>query len=95
MAGFAAFQLFGQNITDLVELGGFAALTGNDQRRTCLIDQDRVDLVDNTIMKRSLYKLFFINNHVITKIIKAKLIIGDISNVTIIGGTALLRLHVI
>ena len=46
-------------------------------------------------MKISLYKLLFIDNHVITKIIKSKFIIGYISDVRTICSTALFRLHVI
>ena len=46
-------------------------------------------------MKLTLYKLLLINNHVVTQVIKAQLIIGDIGNITSICCTSLLRLHVI
>ena len=39
-AGFTTLQLFCQNVTDFVQFCGLAALTGNDQRCTCLVDQD-------------------------------------------------------
>ena len=46
-------------------------------------------------MQISLYKLFLINNHVVTKVVKTKLVICHIGNVTAIGSPALLRLHVV
>ena len=37
-----------------VQLGGFAALSGNNQRCSCLVDQDGVDLVDDTVKQAPL-----------------------------------------
>jgi hypothetical protein len=45
----AALHLVCQNICGLVQLGGFAALSGNNQRCSCLVNQDGVDLVDDTV----------------------------------------------
>ena len=44
------FHLTGQNIACLVKTGGFAAHTGNDQRRTGFIDQDGVHLIDDGVV---------------------------------------------
>ena len=38
MAGFSTLQLLCKDIANLIQLGGLAALTGNDQRSTSLID---------------------------------------------------------
>ena len=88
-----AFQLSRQNVADFIQLGGFSALSGNDQRRTRLIDQYGVHLIDDGIVKISLHQLFFINDHVVTKVIKAQLIIGHVSNVAGILSAALIVFH--
>ena len=83
-ARLAAFQLSCKDITDFIQLRRLAALTGNNQRCTRLIDQNRVDLIDNCVGKLSLYQLFLVDNHVVTQIIESQLIvryIGDIARV--------------
>ena len=95
MAGLTTLQLLCKDITYFIKLGGFAALSGNDQRCTCLIDQDGVDLIDDTVVKISLNKLFFIDNHVITKVIESKFVVGNVCDVTSICRTAFFRLHVV
>ena len=95
MAGFSTLQLLCKNIADLIQLGGLAALTGNDQRGTRLINQDGVDLIDDTVVKITLYQLLLVDNHVITKVIESKLVIGNISNVAVVCCTALFRLHIV
>ena len=95
MAGFTTFQLLCKDITHFIELRGLTALSGNDQRCTCLIDQDRVDLIDDTVVQISLYQLFFIDDHVITKVIKSQFVISYISNIASVCCTALFRFHVV
>ena len=95
MAGLTTLQLLCKDITYFIKLGGFAALSGNDQRCTCLIDQDGVDLIDDTVVKISLNKLFFIDNHVVTKVIESKFVVGNVCDVTSICRTAFFRLHVV
>ncbi len=51
------------------------------KRCSCLIDQNGVDLIDDTVVQISLYQLFFIDNHVITQIIKSKFVVRYISNI--------------
>src|SRR5699024_9893929 len=95
MAGLAALKLLGQDIADFIELGGVAALTGNDQRGTGLVDKHGVHLVDDTVVKFSLYKLFLVDYHVVTKVIKSQLVIGHIGDVASVSRTSLLRLHIV
>ena len=90
-----ALHLLGQHVTDLIKFGRLPALTGNDQRGTCFIDQYGVDLIDDGIMQTAQYQLLFIDDHVVTKIVKTKLIIRNIGNIAIICGTAFIRLHII
>ena len=95
MAGLTTLQLLCKDIAHFVKLGGLAALSGNDKRCTCLIDQDGVDLIDDTVVKVSLNKLFFVDNHVVTKVIKTKLVVGYVCDIASVCRTALFRLHVV
>ena len=62
----AAFHLFGKDITGLIKPGGFPALSGNNQGRSCLINQYGVNLIDDGIMQVTKHKLLLINDHVIS-----------------------------
>ena len=84
-----------QDITGFIKSRGFAALTGDNKRCTRLINQYRVNLIDNCKMKISKYELFLVDYHIVTQIIKAKLIVGHIGDITVISLTALLCLHII
>ena len=95
MAGFSTLQLLCKDIANLIQLGGFTTLTGNDQRCTCLINQNGVNLVDDTVVKVTLYQLLLVDNHVITKIVKSKFVISNVSNITVICLAAFFRLHVV
>ena len=88
-------QLSYENITHLIQFSWLATLTGNDKWCSRLIDQYRIHLIDDRIMKTSLYKLLLVYNHVITQIIKSKFIISCIRNVTVICLTALIIIHII
>ena len=77
-------HLLGKNITYLIKLGGFTALTGNDKGCSGFIDQYGVHLIDDSKMQVTQYQLGFVNDHVITQIVKSQLVIGDVSNITII-----------
>ena len=90
-----AFQLFCKNIAGFIQSCRLPALSGNDQRCSGLIDQNGIDLIDNCIMQSSLNQLFFINNHVISQIIKSKFIIRYISNIAIISLSSLVIVHLI
>ena len=70
----------------LVRLG--FGLTGNDQRRPCFIDQDRVNFVNNCKMVPALDHVFDTELQIITQIIKAEFIVGAVGHVCLIGKTA-------
>jgi hypothetical protein len=72
----------------------FAAILGrarDDQRRARLVDQDRIDLVDDGIGMAALHHLREFLLHVVPQIVEAKLVVGGIGDVAAIGG-ALFRL---
>ena len=88
--GFAALHGFCQHVAKLVELCRLSALTGNNKRRSGLVDQNRVYLIDDRVMQLSLNQLLLVDDHVVTQIIKSKLIIRHIGDVTGIGCPALI-----
>ena len=86
-------QLSRQHIADLVKLCGLPALAGNDQRRSGLIDEDRVHLVDDTVIQIPQNHLLFVDGHIVTKIVKAQLIVRHIGDIAVVGGLSFLRGH--
>ena len=86
-------KLTGQHIADLIELRGLSGLSGNDERCTCFIDQDGIDLIDDAVVKATKYLLVLIHRHVITEVVETELVIRDIGDITVIGGLTLLGGH--
>ena len=84
-----------KDIAGTVELGGFPALTGNDQWCSGLIDQYRIDLIDNGIVQVALNQIFFFDDHVVPQVIKSQFIVGDICDITVIGCPPLVVFHLI
>ena len=67
--------------------------TGDDQRCTGIIDQDGVDLIDDGVVMSTLYEVKRRGSHVITQVVKTKLIIRSERNITSIGLTALVAIR--
>ena len=84
-ARLAPLKLAREDIAGLVELGGLAALAGNDQRRPGLIDEDGVDLVDDREVQASLHQLLLVDDHVVPEVIKAELIVRHIRDIAVVG----------
>ena len=57
----------------------------NDQRRSGLIDKDRVDFVDNRIEQIALRTLVLGKHHVVAQIIKTELIVRAVGHIRSIG----------
>ena len=92
---FAALHLLCQNIAGLIDLGGLAALSGNDKRRARLVDQDRVYLVDDGVMEFPKNKVLLIDRHVITQVVKTEFVIGDIGDIAAVSLLPLLAAHAV
>ncbi len=58
---------------------------GNDERCTCIINKDGVNLINNGVVVRPLDQLFRVPGHIVTQVIKAKLIIGSECDVGEVG----------
>ena len=91
----AARKLSCQNIARLVQLCGLAALTGNDKRRSRLVDQHRVHLVDDGVVQIPEHKLLLVDHHIVTQVVKTKLIVRHVGDVAVVRLPALLRLHIV
>ena len=82
-------------VSQLVQVGGFGAGAGDNQRRPGLVNQNRVHFVYNGIMMSPLYLVFLTDGHVITQIVKPHLVIGSVGDVGGIGLPPLVRIEVV
>ncbi len=74
-----------QSVGSVIQFGGLFPLPGNNKRGPGLVYEDGVHLVHNGIMQIPLYHLLLVNHHVVTKVVKSKLIVGTIGYIAIIG----------
>ncbi len=77
-----------------VPLGGLVRRTGDDQRRTGLVDQDRVDLVHDREVVPALHELFLRPGHVVAQVVEAELVVGAVGDVAGVLLAPLGRAHV-
>ncbi len=88
--GAVSLQEFGHHQIDLgVKLGRLIGRPGNDQRRSRLIDQNRVHLIHDGKIERPLDHVLQPVFHVVAQIIKAELVVGAVGDIRGIGGAAL------
>ena len=74
----------------VVEVGGVGDLTRDDERRARLVDEDRVDLVDDRVVVAALGLVFARFAHVVAQVVEAELVVGAVGDV----GAVLNALHV-
>ena len=90
-------EILGDEVRDqlvdlAIELGGILRRAGNDQRRARLVDQDRIDLVDDRVVERPLHHLLEPELHVVAQIVEAELVVGAVGDV---GGVLVAALVVV
>ena len=78
-------QLRRHDIHAHVEIGGVLRLTGNDQRCARLVDQDRIDLVDDGVGQPALHFFGQLVDHVVAQVIEAEFVVGAVGNVGAVG----------
>ncbi len=78
-----------EGVDRVVEFRTVVERAGNDQRRTRLVDQDRVHFVDDRIIVAALDHLAALILHVIAQIIEAELVVGGVGDVAGVVGAAL------
>ena len=74
----------------VVEFGTIVERTGNDQRRARLVDEDRVDFVDDRIDVPALDHILQPVLHVVAQIVEAEFVVGAVGDVAVVGFLALL-----
>ena len=62
---------------------------GDDQRGAGLVDQDRVDLVDDREVVAALHQLVRRPRHVVAQVVEAELVVGAVGDVALVGGAVL------
>ncbi len=71
-----------------VQLGGVVALTADDQRRARLVDQDRVDFVDDREIEVALHHLVERPGHVVAQVVETDLVVRHVGDVAVVRGLA-------
>ena len=91
----AAFQTAHKAVRVLVHLGALLAASADDQRRSGLVDQNRVDLVDDRVMQRTLHHAFLVDAHIVAQVVKAEFIVRSVGDVRAIRIAALVRIEIV
>ena len=87
-------QRGGQLRERVVRLGRLLGLARDDQRRTRLVDQDRVDLVDDRVdVAAALRDLILRDREVVTQVVEAELGVRAVGDVALVCRQALFRRH--
>ena len=74
-------------------LGCGGRLAGDDQRRPRLVDQDRVDLVDDRVSVPALDGALERDRHVVAQVVEAELGVRAVGDVGLVGEAVLLGIH--
>ncbi len=82
-------ELRQQPIDAAIGFGGVFRAAGDDERRARLVDQDRIDLVDDAVEELALAHVLQAELHVVAQIVEAHLAVGAVGHVGAIGGLAL------
>src|SRR5436190_11114865 len=77
-----------------VHLGVVLGLTADDERRARLVDQDRVDLVDDRVRKAARDAVSGVLHHVVAQVVEAELVVGAVGDVGSVGGLLVFLRHV-
>ena len=76
-----------------VPLRGDVGRAGDDERRARLVDEDRVDLVDDAEVVAALHELGRVPGHVVAQVVEAELVVGAVGDVLGVLGPTLLGSH--
>src|SRR6185369_1156859 len=89
------FQVRNDRVGVFILVSGFVGWPGNDQRRSRLVDQNRINLVDDREVMTTLHTRGEVKLHIVAQVIKAKLVIGAVSDISGVRGLALEVVHVV
>ena len=81
----AAFELRDDLVDPVVLVGRLLGRPGDDQRRARLVDEDRVDLVDDGEEVAALHHGGEVELHVVAQVVEAELVVGAVGDVALVG----------
>ena len=90
---FLAHKHGGHGVHHLIKLHVVIGLAGNNQRRACFVDQNRIHFIHHGKCECALHFVVLVGYHIVAQIIKAKFVVGAIRDVGIVGALAEKRLH--
>ena len=79
----------------LVGVGRLGALTGDDERRARLVDENGVHLVHDGVGMPTLHALRSADHHVVAQVVEAELGVGAVGDVGRVGGALLIKRHAV
>ena len=79
----------------LVEVHVLVRGTGNDERSSCLIDEDGVHFVHDGKIVAALHKIRGVEFHVVAQVVEAELVVGAVGDVRGIGCPALVVVEIV
>ena len=88
-----ARELGHEVVEAVVERDVVLGLPRDDQRRARLVDQDRVDLVDDRVREPALHPLARLVDHVVAQVVEAELVVGAVGDVGGVGDLLLVVRH--
>ncbi len=91
----APLELRDDGVDPVVEVDGDLRRAGDDERRSCLVDEDRVDLVDDGVDVVPLHHTIELKLHVVAQVVEAELVVGSVGDVATVGVLALIVLDVV
>ena len=69
--------------------------TTDDERRTGVVDQDGVNLIDDGIVVLALHEVGGRHGHVVAEVVEAKLVVGTKGDIGLVGAAALLAVGLV
>src|SRR5207237_934205 len=78
-----------EGVDGVIEIRAVVERTGDDQRRTRLVDQDRVDFVDDGVEVAALDHVLQAVLHVVAQVVEAVFVVGAVGDIARIGFLAL------
>ena len=75
-----------------VDLGALLGRTRDDERRARLIDQDRIDLIDDRVGQRALHPILKPEGEIVAQVVETELVVGAVGDVAGIGRALLGRI---
>ena len=79
-----------QAVDGLIEVGLVLRRPRDDEGRAGLVDEDRIDFIDDGVVEGALDHGFELELHVVAQVVETELVVGAVGHVGDVGGTALI-----